>query len=133
MFWDSNNVKMKLKGTSDVMQRGEIQPRPEKRKSSIFLEAAPDPTIVVNSVGQMAHLNHLAEKLFGYARHDVLGKEIDMLIPGLSRTLSGDGIDFFQDPKAFRVDADFGLRGEKNNGLKFAVDMSLNALPKRTS
>jgi PAS domain S-box-containing protein len=45
------------------------------------VEASPDAKIVVNKWSDIVDMNDEAEVLFGYARADLLGQKIDVLIP----------------------------------------------------
>ena len=51
-----------------------------------FLEAAPDAIVVVDQSGCIAIVNQLAERLFGYARHELLGMQIEGLVPQRSES-----------------------------------------------
>jgi PAS domain S-box-containing protein len=54
--------------------------RSELRYGSI-LEGAPDPIVVINQAARIILLNGEAERLFGYARAELLGQPIELIIP----------------------------------------------------
>ena len=49
-----------------------------------ILEAAPQAMIVVDQAGQIAFLTRGAERLLGYDREELLGKELEFVIPRAS-------------------------------------------------
>jgi PAS domain S-box-containing protein len=46
-----------------------------------IVEAAPDATVMINSAGLIVLVNRQTEILFGYARHELLGQPMDVLVP----------------------------------------------------
>jgi CheY-like chemotaxis protein len=46
-----------------------------------FLEAAPDAVVIADRDGRIIRVNAQAERLFGYSRGELLGREVEMLIP----------------------------------------------------
>src|SRR5579863_7786422 len=46
-----------------------------------LLEAAPDAIIEADEEGRIVLLNRVAEKLFGYTREELLGRNVDSLLP----------------------------------------------------
>jgi len=50
-----------------------------------LLEAAPDAILEVNPEGQITLLNEAAEKIFGYSRGELLGVNVENLVPAAMR------------------------------------------------
>src|ERR1051325_10912095 len=50
-----------------------------------LLEAAPDAILEVNPDGQIMLLNEAAERIFGYSRGELLGQNVEMLVPAAMR------------------------------------------------
>ena len=79
------------------MQLAHPQPSPPPIES--VLDGAPDPVITTDAEGRVVQFNRAAESTFGYARSQVLGREVaELVVPhdareaqrsGLSRVASG--------------------------------------------
>jgi len=68
---------IRIVGTSqDITERSKAD---QKFKS--LLESAPDAIVIVNGDGTIVLVNSQAEKIFGYQREELLGKEIEVLVP----------------------------------------------------
>ena len=46
-----------------------------------LLDAAPDPIVIVNEAGAIVHVNARVEEMLGYARAELLGERVEILIP----------------------------------------------------
>ena len=59
----------------------------EKREAQLnsILATVPDAMVVIDSEGTMLSFSHAAQKMFGYAEADVLGKNVSMLMPSPDR------------------------------------------------
>jgi two-component system sensor kinase FixL len=71
----------------DVTERraGERALERRERHLQSILATVPDAMIVIDEVGIMKSFSHAAERLFGYAEADVLGKNVSMLMPNPDR------------------------------------------------
>ena len=84
-----------LLGCLDISDRKIIQDELEESREFMakVLNLSPDAIISVDSEQKIIQFNGGAEKIFGYAPRDVLGKHLDMLIPGKFRTAHRQHID----------------------------------------
>jgi PAS domain S-box-containing protein len=91
-----------------------------------FLESAPDATIIVDTQGKIAHINRQVVKLFGYNAGELIGKEIEMLIPERFRSQHEIYRKHFEkDPHTRPMGAGLELYGKRKDGSEFPVDVSL--------
>jgi PAS domain S-box-containing protein len=105
-------------GSSDGLFRG-------------LLEAAPDAMVIVGDDGRVALVNGQTETLFGYARDELLGQPIEILIPDRFRAAHpGHRGGYFADPRARPMGANLALHGRRKNGTEFPAEISLS--PMRT-
>jgi PAS domain S-box-containing protein len=92
-----------------------------------LLEAAPDAMVIVDREGHIALVNSQAEHLFGYAREELLGQPIELLVPKRYRPQHpGHRIKYFGDPHPRPMGTGVQLAGRRKNGTEFPVEISLS-------
>lgn len=94
-----------------------------------LLESAPDAMVIVGPDGRIMLANAQTDKMFGYQREDLIGREVEILIPPRLRGAhEGHRTGFFAHPDARRMGAGLELWGLRCNGTVFPVDVSLSPL-----
>src|SRR5512133_4233683 len=94
--------------------------------SSQFLEAIPDAIVAVSSDGTILQVNTQTEDLFRYARGELIGQKIEMLVPQRFRGQHQNHRDSFAaSPKTRRMGAGLNLKGRRRDGSEFDVEISL--------
>ena len=94
--------------------------RTADQKFSDALEAAPDAMVILNRAGDILIVNSQTERLFGYAKAEMIGQKIDLLVPAQHSThpLRNDRVFAAQDVALADVS------GRRKNGEDFPVEIT---------
>jgi len=98
-----------------------------ERKFRLLLESAPDAMVYVDKEGKILMVNAQTELLFGYNRNELLGSNIEKLVPESLRSKHHElRAEYAQKPAARLMGADKDLSGVTKKGREFPVDISLS-------
>ena len=94
-----------------------------------LLEAAPDAIVGVDAHGDIVLVNSQTERLFGYARADLLGQQVEMLVPEAFREIHpGLRASYMAEPQPRSMAAGIELAGRRADGTEFPAEISLSAV-----
>jgi len=95
----------------------------------LVVEAAPNGMVMVDSEGLIVLVNSQAERLFGYKREEIIGKPIEILVPGRFREAHPSyRAGFHKDPQVRPMGAGRELYGLRKDGTEVPVEIGLNPL-----
>ena len=122
---EGDGKSTRLLGVSmDITERKQAQELFE-----LATEASPSGVVLVDQQGRILLVNAYAEKLFGYAREELIGKMVDVLVPErFARTHAGDRTNFFDSPEARAMGTDRELFARRKDGSEFPVEIGLNPI-----
>ena len=94
-----------------------------------ILEAIPDAVVAVNLKGLIIQANSQTETLFGYTRDELIGQNIEILVPERQRDMHHHHREHFhQQPKIRRMGSGLDLYGRRRDGSEFPVEISLSPI-----
>ncbi|HEY5975606.1 MAG TPA: PAS domain S-box protein, partial [Geobacteraceae bacterium] len=97
-----------------------------------IIETAPDGMLVVDGAGQILLANPRAEEMFGYAAGELVGCQVEQLVPEPSRgSHSGHRRSFMAENRTRMMGEGPELRGLRKDGSEFELYVTLSPLPSR--
>jgi protein-histidine pros-kinase len=98
-----------------------------------ILESAPDAMVIIDHYGKISVVNEQAERMFGYTREEMLGKEIEFLLPdNVHDKHISHRAGYSRDPHLRPMGIGMDLRGKRKDGTTFPVEISLSPVTSAT-
>ena len=105
------------------------EPFDSEQQWRLIVEAAPNGMLLVDEHGTMVMVNISALRQFGYEREELLGKSVEMLIPGPFRSdHQQHRAGFAKIPQTRAMGAGRELFGLRKDGSEFAVEIGLTPI-----
>jgi PAS domain S-box-containing protein len=113
-----------LESNRDITQRVR-----EEKKFREFLESAPDAMVIVDRDGHIQLVNAQAEKLFAYAREELIGQAVEILMPQRFRNSHVKyRAGYSQSPRTRAMGVGLEPRGLRKDGTEFPIEINLSPL-----
>jgi rsbT co-antagonist protein RsbR len=115
--------------TSDSDQPPHLDYARTKTWIEQWLEVAPDPTIIIDPRGSILQINSQALQLFGYERSEILGQQIEILVPADIRKMHVNLRDnFVHQPRTRAMAQGLDLVACHKSGQHIPVEISLSPI-----
>lgn len=104
----------------------------QKRAFNMFhglMEGAPDAIVIIGQDGRITMVNAQTDRMFGYSREELLGQEVEILVPQRYRTNHARfRTDFFTAPTTRRMGSGMELTGMHRDGREVPIEVTLSPI-----
>jgi PAS domain S-box-containing protein len=116
------------KHSADQLARANAELRAREAQLRSYLEAASQAILAVSQVGRIVLVNQRTEEMFGYTRQELLGLELEALLPERYRGGHvGHRAAYFSEPRLRGMGAaGMSLSGRRKDGSEFPVEIGLS-------
>jgi len=102
---------------------------PESLPFRQLVDAAPDGMVVVDEAGAIVLVNAETERMFGYARDELIGQPIHVLVPERLRARHPEHVkSYHATPRLRPMGSGLELYGHRRDGTEFPVEISLSPI-----
>lgn len=109
----------------------EDQARQSEQRFRDLIESAPDAMLVADDRGTIVYANERVTDLFGYQVDELMGREIEILIPSRFARHAQLRNDYLARPKIGSTSLVGSLTGRRKDGVEVPVDITLSTLNMR--
>lgn len=94
-----------------------------------IFEYAPDTIVVIDHQGRIERVNAQVESMFGYRSNELLGRQVEVLLPErFRRRHTKHRLNFLEDPHLRPMGAGLELFGRRKDGAEFPVEIMLSPI-----
>ncbi len=94
---------------------------------ALFLESAPIAIVTTDTSGRILYVNSRLSETFGYAPGELLGRQIEVLIPERFRSLHlGHRAGYLENPHVRSMGSNMDLAGRRKTGSEFPIEVGLS-------
>jgi PAS domain S-box-containing protein len=109
--------------------RDVTESRRTEHRFRAMLESAPDATVGVDASGRIQLLNAQAERLFGWTAAELLGRQIETLVPEAALARHEEfRAGYIADPQSRPMGAGLALSARHRDGTTFPAEISLSTV-----
>jgi PAS domain S-box-containing protein len=99
----------------------------QEQSMRVLIESAPNGILLVDEQGTIRRVNSSAERLFGYSRSELLGQNVEVLVPGSAAQAHRVFREaYLRAPAARSMGVGRDLSGRRKDGSEFPVEIGLN-------
>ncbi len=118
-----------LKSAQQKLQDRSIALKSAEEQFRLAIEAAPNGMVLASEDGRIVLVNEQLEKLFGYAREELVGQKVEMLIPEQFRGRHvEDRKEYMAHPVMRAMGIGRDLSGRRKDGREFPVEVGLSPI-----
>jgi two-component system, sensor histidine kinase and response regulator len=115
---------------AEELQAQQESLRAREEQFRTLVEAIPDALIISDQDGRIRLINDQTEQLFGYRREELVGQQVELLVPERIRAAHPSlRRRFFEDPSVRAMGVGLELTAVGKDGTEFPVEISLSPLP----
>ncbi|MFO0957686.1 MAG: PAS domain S-box protein [Isosphaeraceae bacterium] len=110
-------------------RRGEAELKDREARLHSLIDSAADGILVIDECGRIETFNPAAEKLFGYAADEVLGRNVSLLMPG-AEAARHDGYlaRYFATGQARVIGLGREVVGMRKDGSEFTMELAVSVM-----
>lgn len=115
----------------DITHRRRAEMAVQKGGATIqaLLDSGTQSIVAVDEAGKLVIVNASAEKMFGYSRGELLGQDLEVLVPEAKRGRhAGYHKTYFDQPRTRPMGIGLELEGRRKDGTVFPVEIGLSTI-----